>query len=96
MAYILPNLSPTLLLQPKDKPSASAVVVQLSTYTTPSPQTKLEPSPPRGSARTPGAQDNKQQDQRNEFYVNLGLAVRTLREDLPSIFTKDLNYDIYR
>lgn len=99
MAYILPNLSPTLLLQPKDKPSASAsasaVLLPLST---PLPQTKLEPPPPRGLAqvnRTPGAQD-KQQDQRNDFYVNLGLAVRTLREDLPLIFTKDLNYDIYR
>ncbi|KAH6768723.1 hypothetical protein C2S51_014059 [Perilla frutescens var. frutescens] len=98
MAYILPNVSPTLL-QPKDKPS-SAIFVPLSsssTYT-PSSQTKLEPPPPRGLAqvnRTPGAQD-KQQDPRNEFYVNLGLAVRTLREDLPLIFTKDLNYDIYR
>lgn len=95
MAYILPNLSPTLLLQPKDKPSASAVLLPLST---PLPQTKLEPPPPRGLAqvnRTPGEQD-KQQDQRNDFYVNLGLAVRTLREDLPLIFTKDLNYDIYR
>lgn len=93
----MPNLSPTLLLQPKDRPSA-AVVVQLSSLSTytPSPQTKLEPPPPRGSAqvkRTPGAQQDQKRD---EFYVNLGLAVRTLREDLPLIFTKDLNYDIYR
>lgn len=101
MAYILPNLSPTLL-QPKDKPSASASAILLPLSSLPTsttlPQTKLEPPPPRGLAqanRTPGAQD-KQQDQRNDFYVNLGLAVRTLREDLPLIFTKDLNYEIYR
>ncbi|CAA6658145.1 unnamed protein product [Spirodela intermedia] len=29
-------------------------------------------------------------------YLNLGTAVRTLREDLPAVFSRDLNYDIYR
>ncbi|CAA0836566.1 Uncharacterized conserved protein (DUF2358 [Striga hermonthica] len=98
MAYILPHLSPTLLSS-RDK---SAVVVPLSPPPVPvtgaSPQTKLEAPPSRGSAHVslaPGAQDKKG-DERNEFYVNLGLAVRTLREDMPLIFTKDLNYDIYR
>lgn len=33
---------------------------------------------------------------RSEFYLNLGMAVRTLREDMPAIFSKDLNYEIYR
>ncbi|XP_078436779.1 uncharacterized protein LOC144707515 [Wolffia australiana] len=33
---------------------------------------------------------------RNEFYLNLGMAVRTLREDLPLVFSRDLNYEIYR
>ncbi|GAB2276331.1 hypothetical protein Dimus_011063 [Dionaea muscipula] len=42
-----------------------------------------------------GAQDNDQH-QKDDFYLNLGIAVRTLREDLPQIFTKELNYDIYR
>ncbi|GAV62955.1 DUF2358 domain-containing protein [Cephalotus follicularis] len=45
---------------------------------------------------SPGPQDKKRQDQKDDFYVNLGLAVRTLREDLPLLFSKDLNYDIYR
>ncbi|KAL9262651.1 hypothetical protein AKJ16_DCAP11753 [Drosera capensis] len=36
------------------------------------------------------------QHDKDDFYLNLGLAVRTLREDLPQIFTKELNYDIYR
>ncbi|KAI3810075.1 hypothetical protein L1987_19682 [Smallanthus sonchifolius] len=35
-------------------------------------------------------------DPRQDFYVNLGLAVRTLRHDLPLIFSTDLNYEIYR
>ncbi|XP_058218559.1 uncharacterized protein LOC131329460 [Rhododendron vialii] len=35
-------------------------------------------------------------NQKSDFYVNLGLAVRTLREDMPLLFTKDLNYNIYR
>ncbi|KAI3466300.1 hypothetical protein Pfo_022963 [Paulownia fortunei] len=97
MAYILPNFSPTLL-QPKDKPSAITLPLSSVSASTASPQTKLEPPPPRGVVlvnRTSGGQDKKQ-DQRNDFYVNLGLAVRTLREDMPLIFTKDLNYDIYR
>ncbi|KAK6133166.1 hypothetical protein DH2020_033104 [Rehmannia glutinosa] len=98
MAYSLPNLSPTLL-QSKDKPSAINVPLSSVSIPTASAQTKLEPPPPRRGAvqvnRTSGAQD-KQQEPKNEFYVNLGLAVRTLREDLPLIFTKDLNYDIYR
>lgn len=95
MAYILPNLSSPILLQTKDK--SSAIVVPFQSLAA-SPQTKLEPPRPRGAAqinRTQGAQD-KQKDQRDDFYVNLGLAVRTLREDLPLIFTRDLNYDIYR
>lgn len=35
-------------------------------------------------------------DPRQDFYINLGLAVRTLRHDYPLLFTTDLNYDIYR
>ncbi|EYU33799.1 hypothetical protein MIMGU_mgv1a012000mg [Erythranthe guttata] len=103
MAYILPNLSPTLI-QPKDKSSSATTLPppppspsSVSTSTASSP-TKLEQLPLVGVVqvnRISGVQDKKN-DQRNDFYVNLGLAVRTLREDLPLIFTKDLNYDIYR
>ncbi|XP_028062790.1 uncharacterized protein LOC114266092 [Camellia sinensis] len=45
---------------------------------------------------TPKPQPQPQEEQRNDFYVNLGLAVRTLREDLPFLFSRDLNYHIYR
>eukprot|EP01026_Neomeris_dumetosa_P047565 TRINITY_DN4089_c0_g1_i6.p3 TRINITY_DN4089_c0_g1~~TRINITY_DN4089_c0_g1_i6.p3 ORF type:complete len:286 (-),score=17.01 TRINITY_DN4089_c0_g1_i6:286-1143(-) len=41
------------------------------------------------SQRTKG---EKQED----FYVNLGYAIRTLREEIPILFYQDLTYDIYR
>ncbi|WVZ87085.1 hypothetical protein U9M48_033777 [Paspalum notatum var. saurae] len=34
--------------------------------------------------------------QRSDFYLNLGTAVRTLRDDLPDVFVREPNYDIYR
>ncbi|KAG8043424.1 hypothetical protein GUJ93_ZPchr0458g22649 [Zizania palustris] len=34
--------------------------------------------------------------QRSDFYLNLGTAVRTLRDDLPAVFDQEPNYDIYR
>jgi hypothetical protein len=107
MAFLLHNLSPSLLLH--HKPKEKAFIHQsLSPQATkpdshaplflasPSASTSLQTPPLQGVARVntpPGAQDNHQKD---DFYLNLGLAVRTLREDLPLLFTKDLNYDIYR
>uniref|UniRef100_A0A5B6ZIU0 Uncharacterized protein n=1 Tax=Davidia involucrata TaxID=16924 RepID=A0A5B6ZIU0_DAVIN len=96
MAFLLPNLSPTLLLQSKDRPVIHHTPLSPTIHTAIlSPLTKLEPPLLRVAQvnQTPGSQDNQQ---RNDFYLNLGLSVRTLREDLPSLFTKDLNYDIYR
>ncbi|KAI3843846.1 hypothetical protein MKW92_048845 [Papaver armeniacum] len=45
---------------------------------------------------TDNSNNNNNKQKKNDFYVNVGLAVRTLREDLPLLFSKDLNYDIYR
>ncbi|KAL6198803.1 hypothetical protein ACLB2K_028591 [Fragaria x ananassa] len=100
MAFLLPNFSPTLLLQTKlkEKPIHHTLSQIRPNYSM-SPLTHL------ASVQTPtlledaqvntskGAQDKQQRD---DFYVNLGLAVRTLREDMPLIFAEDLNYDIYR
>jgi hypothetical protein len=33
---------------------------------------------------------------RSDYYLNLGTAVRTLRDDLPAVFVREPNYDIYR
>lgn len=43
--------------------------------------------PPKQKREDPGKQD---------FHVNIGYAIRTLREELPSMFYKELTYDIYR
>lgn len=102
MAFVLPNLSPALLqLQSKDKPSNSTIHHQTSLLTKPtssiiSPLTKLLDSPPNRVGQVNQAPPGGQKHQNDDFYVNLGLAVRTLREDKPLLFAKDLNYDIYR
>lgn len=33
---------------------------------------------------------------RDDYYVNVGYAIRTLREELPTLFYRDMTYDIYR
>ncbi|MEW5298602.1 MAG: hypothetical protein WDW36_001706 [Sanguina aurantia] len=38
----------------------------------------------------------KNQERQPDFYANVGDAIRTLREDIPLLFAKDLNYEIYR
>ena len=101
MAFLLPNFSPSSpLLQTKTKEKP---IHQTLAQTKPS--FSFSHLSPLASVRTPtlseGAQLNtsrvaQDKQQRDDFYVNLGLAVRTLREDIPLIFSKDLNYDIYR
>ncbi|PKI69819.1 uncharacterized protein LOC116204869 [Punica granatum] len=122
MAFLLPNLSPSLF-HPKsiDKPPSSSVAAcSASSSSSPSSSAQmlssqaqtqkqinsLSPSSLSAltSLQTPTAQGSQlcnstgspDKQQRDNFYVNLGLAVRTLREDMPLIFSKDLNYDIYR
>ncbi|GMH07944.1 hypothetical protein Nepgr_009784 [Nepenthes gracilis] len=109
MAFPLPNLSPLTPpckrnerhphVSPPAPPRSgplphSLTPLQLTNLLTVASDTKLNPTSVRGAQvkEPPGAHDN----QKNDFYVNLGLAVRTLRDDVPRLFTKDLNYDIYR
>eukprot|EP00475_Leptophrys_vorax_P038470 TRINITY_DN67960_c0_g1_i1.p1 TRINITY_DN67960_c0_g1~~TRINITY_DN67960_c0_g1_i1.p1 ORF type:complete len:422 (-),score=7.93 TRINITY_DN67960_c0_g1_i1:158-1282(-) len=33
---------------------------------------------------------------RDDYYVNVGYAIRTLREELPTMFYREMTYDIYR
>ncbi|XP_010539572.1 PREDICTED: uncharacterized protein LOC104813605 [Tarenaya hassleriana] len=111
MAFLLPNLSPSLLLQtgksPKEKPIFSVYPSSSSSSTCPEIDEdsfsllslSSVQAPPLQDAQVstkPSAQDKYRHGRDDEFYVNLGMAVRTLREDLPLLFTKDLNYDIYR
>lgn len=112
MAFLLPNLSPSILRQTGKSPNLKPIFSQSISSSSSSSSVSYEfeednlstlslssvQSPPLPDAQvktTPTAKDKQNQD-RNEFYINLGVAVRTLREDLPLIFTRDLNYDIYR
>lgn len=108
MAFLLPNLQPYLLTQSKSKdkllhqtlsslkPTSHFLVSSTSYDSSSSPLATLQT--PTSQVNTPPSVQDKHQQQlpKDEFYVNLGLAVRTLREDMPMIFIKDLNYDIYR
>eukprot|EP00879_Flechtneria_rotunda_P000506 GHRR01000610.1.p1 GENE.GHRR01000610.1~~GHRR01000610.1.p1 ORF type:complete len:344 (+),score=81.40 GHRR01000610.1:198-1229(+) len=38
----------------------------------------------------------KNQEKCPDYYANVGDAIRTLREDIPQLFERELNYDIYR
>ncbi|KAH7441264.1 hypothetical protein KP509_03G031300 [Ceratopteris richardii] len=44
----------------------------------------------------PSSKQKQDDAKKQEFHVNVGFAIRTLREELPYMFYKDLSYDIYR
>ncbi|CAM6022116.1 unnamed protein product [Sphagnum balticum] len=48
--------------------------------------------PAAAAMDSPNARSRK----RDNFYANSGSAIRTLREELPCLFYKDLSFDIYR
>lgn len=97
MAFtVIPNLSPPTftrlhLHQSSQKPpsSSSSHSATHHNYNGVSVQSSVETPPVRVRVTPPS-------DPRQDFYVNLGLAVRTLRHDLPLLFSTDLNYEIYR
>lgn len=48
-----------------------------------------------GGGRSGGG-GGEEDPRRSDYYLNLGTAVRTLRDDLPAVFVREPNYDIYR
>lgn len=38
----------------------------------------------------------EEQKKKPEYYVNTGYAIRTLREEMPELFYRELSFDIYR
>lgn len=108
MAYILlPNLSHhTFLLHhhpSKDKPPLPFPLLSPPPHNNPpssSSSSLFIHHPPSAAAAATAAalasQDSKQHNHWDDFFVNVGLAVRTLRQDLPLLFSKDLDYHIYR
>jgi hypothetical protein len=53
---------------------------------------KLEESPSPSQLKEQEDERRKRQD----YYANVGDAIRTLREEIPLLFFRDLTYDIYR
>ncbi|KAF0923042.1 hypothetical protein E2562_003277 [Oryza meyeriana var. granulata] len=51
------------------------------------------PSEPPGSKRRQGGDDG---EERRRYYVNVGDAIRTLREELPAAFYREPSFHIYR
>ncbi|XP_009606589.1 uncharacterized protein [Nicotiana tomentosiformis] len=39
---------------------------------------------------------DKEEEQKRNYYLNTGYAIRILREEFPALFYKELNFDIYR
>lgn len=57
---------------------------------------KPPPQSPSKSTETKNRTKGGGDPQRSDFYLNLGTAVRTLRDDLPAVFVREPSYDIYR
>ncbi|XP_010476738.1 PREDICTED: uncharacterized protein LOC104755949 [Camelina sativa] len=112
MAFLLTNLSsPSIHLQTGKYPNLKPIFSQSLSSSSSSISYEFEEdnlstlslssiqSPPLKDAQVKtrhASQDKHNNHDKDEFYINLGVAVRTLREDLPLLFTRDLNYDIYR
>ncbi|ESR58164.1 hypothetical protein KPL70_010278 [Citrus sinensis] len=39
---------------------------------------------------------SKEEEEKHNYYVNMGYAIRTLREEFPALFYRELSFDIYR
>ncbi|GMH21727.1 hypothetical protein Nepgr_023569 [Nepenthes gracilis] len=53
----------------------------------------VKPSSPMTS---PSSKQSKEDEERQSYYVNMGYAIRCLREEIPELFCRDLSFDIYR
>lgn len=40
--------------------------------------------------------DREEEEEKQNYYLNVGYAIRTLREELPELFHRELTLDIYR
>ncbi|ONK65825.1 uncharacterized protein A4U43_C06F1360 [Asparagus officinalis] len=91
MSFLLPKISPPPPLLPNPKSSSQNALPRFHTYSSPS-----SPPSPLTDLELPAPAQDKEKRRRDDFYLNVGIAVRTLREDVPALFHKDLDYDIYR
>lgn len=45
---------------------------------------------------SPSTKPSKEEEQKRDYYLNMGYAIRTIREDFPALFYRELSFDIYR
>ncbi|KAA8516115.1 hypothetical protein F0562_019294 [Nyssa sinensis] len=45
---------------------------------------------------TSSSKQNKEDEEKQNYYVNTGYAIRSLREEFPELFYRELSFDIYR
>lgn len=43
-----------------------------------------------------GSKPSKEEEEKQDYYVNMGYAIRTLREEFPELFYRELSFGIYR
>lgn len=48
------------------------------------------------TAPFPAIKTEDEEGRKQDYYVNTGYAIRTLREEFPQLFYRELNFDIYR
>ncbi|XP_078175676.1 uncharacterized protein LOC144569285 [Carex rostrata] len=103
MSFLLPKLSTSSLLSHHTKFSQTPLINPVIASSSSSASYDLQRKPTVLQEKpfltqTPEKKNNQgnNKNQKDDFYLNLGIAVRTLRDDLPSLFVRDLNYDIYR
>lgn len=55
-------------------------------------------SAPETPSESPSPRQRPEEDgeERQRYYVNMGYAIRTLREELPDVFYREPSFDIYR
>ncbi|XP_060964280.1 uncharacterized protein LOC115705882 isoform X2 [Cannabis sativa] len=42
-----------------------------------------------------GSKPSKEEEEKQKYYVNMGYAIRTIREEFPELFYRELSFDIY-
>ncbi|MCD7449379.1 hypothetical protein HAX54_051810 [Datura stramonium] len=53
-------------------------------------------SAPVKTSTTSSTEVNEEEEEKRNYYLNTGYAIRTIREEFPSLFYKELSFDIYR
>lgn len=49
-----------------------------------------------GQFSAPVKKSKEEEEEEQDYYLNMGYAIRTLREEFPELFYRELNFDIYR